>query len=453
MGDLVNQAAANNGVPVDWMNRILNVENPNLNPNAQSQTGVQGLSQITKSTWATVNGPNVPYSLDPAAQLDTQAKLLAKYQNDYNGNFALAAAAYNGGPAVANQAQTLINSGVSQNDAISQAAANVYGQGSAKQNEVTNYVAKSAGQSAASLSSSNKANSVAYLTDDSDPATAVPVSGMTVPADQLAGLLNAVSPTLIINTGLNQAPWYADSSVLQVNDPTAPVGDPVTFQIFYNLNQNPLPVVITLNASIRSFQKAMRHVVTRQRTMTGLLVNFWGSSPDQISGQASTGLMANQLGVTDFLSLSTVTPDVQRMIEQAFQIDDVDDLETATNSTDSGFLRVAAKDAFIEFLALFKNNGTVWFRNQNYTGYTTGLEQMSADAWSPATGTTTFQNAARRNDVMTRGQVVMYFRNSAYYGYFKNLTWVMDANNPYRWNFNFVYQVESTITNVSVPSL
>ena len=53
---------------------------------------------------------------------------------------------------------------------------------------------------------------------------------------------------------------------------------------------------------------------------------------------------------------------------------------------------------------------------------------------------------------MVRGQVVMNFRNSSYYGYFKNLTWSLDAKNPYRWNFTFTFQVESTCTKLVVPN-
>lgn len=451
-GDLINDAALQNGVPVDWMTSILNVENPNLNPNAKSYTNVRGLSQITEDTWNTVN-PGTPYSLDPAAQLNTQAKLLAKYQADYGGDFALAAAAYNGGPKVADIARTLIAQGAPEADAISQAAAQVYGDASTKQKEINNYVVKATGQSAASLSTVNKANQVAYLTDDSDPAVAVPVSGMTIPASQLTGILTAINPPLVNTDGLNRVPWYADKNVLQVSSPNQDVGFPVTFQIYYNIAQDPLPIVIALKASVRSHQKAMRHLSTRSRTKTGQRVNLWGMVPDQITGQASTGLMANQLGITDFLSLSTVPQDVQDLVLQAFQSSDMVRSDVVQSQlSNGGFMRVAAKDAFVELLALFRNNGTVWFQNQNYTGYTTGAEQMAADVWSPATGSTTFQNAARRNDVMTRGKVVMNFRNAAYYGYFKSLNWVMDATNPFRWNFNFVFQVESTIASVSVPN-
>lgn len=303
---------------------------------------------------------------------------------------------------------------------------------------------------------STTATTPAYLTDDNDPAVALPVQGVGIPSDQIAGVLAAVnvgqSQNLIINSGLDQAAWNANPGILQVNKATAAVGSPVTFRIFFDVKGQPLPVVLSLNASLRTHQRTMRHITSRQKTLTAMLVNLWGMSPDQISGQASTGLFANQLGVTDFLSLSTAPDSLKQQVLKAFtqDLNTSDTIETAMDAN-SAFFRIAAKDAFIEFLSMFKNNGSVWFRNQNYTGYTTGNDQVAVDAWSPSTGSTTFQNAARRNDVMTRGKVVMYFRNSAYYGYFKNLSWTMDAANPFRWNFNFVFQVESTQTNLQVP--
>ena len=53
---------------------------------------------------------------------------------------------------------------------------------------------------------------------------------------------------------------------------------------------------------------------------------------------------------------------------------------------------------------------------------------------------------ARNNDVYKRGYVVMRFHNSQYLGFFKSLSFTMDANKPYQWHFNFVFQVERTLT-------
>jgi hypothetical protein len=286
--------------------------------------------------------------------------------------------------------------------------------------------------------------------DNTDPATAVPVFGQEISSEDV---INATQPSLVISSGLSQAAWYNDPNILQVGGPTAGIEPPVQFQLFFKENGSPLPILIQLNASIRTYQKSMHHVFTKQQTQTGVLVNLWGMATDTISGAASTGLMANQLGVTDFLSLSTATSTIQQSVLQAFQSGDLvaaDTIEAEMSS--EGFFRIAAKDAFVELLSLFKNNGSVWFQNKNYTGVTSSMDQVGDDAWSPSTGSSTFQNAARRNDVMTRGKVVMYFRNAKYSGYFKSLSWVMDAKTPFRWNFNFVFQVESTTVTVEVPS-
>lgn len=115
--------------------------------------------------------------------------------------------------------------------------------------------------------------------------------------------------------------------------------------------------------------------------------------------------------------------------------------------------RVAAQDAFAEFLALFKMNGNVWFWNQLWnTGTGDTRDWAQIDAWSPVLGLNTTQINARNNDVLTRGGVIMSYRNYTFQGYFKSLQWTMDANTPYLWNFNFVFQVEKTIGAEFYPS-
>lgn len=450
---LVQSAAVNNGIPVSWMWRILNVENPSLNMYAQSYTGVTGLAQITQDTWRTVNGPNVPYSYDAAAQLNTEAKLLAKYQAQFGGNFALAAAAYNGGPGVSEIAQTLMDGGMPQAQAINEAAEAIYGSTNpAKVAEVNNYVVKATGQSAASLATqgASKLDLAPYLTDDGDPAVAVPVAGMTIPVNQLATIMNEINPPLVTDSeGLQRVPWYSNPNmVLPVQKQTD--WFPVTFQLYFEKGSI-LPIFIALKASITTYNKEMKHITTHMRTRSGFRVNLWGMQPDQIIGTASTGLMMNASGVTDFLSLTTATDEIRAQVQKAFT-DMAQESAMQQEIARPGSLRVAARDAFVELLSLFKNNGTVWFESQSYQGYTTGQQQIAADVWSPSTGSTTFQNTARRNDVMTRGKVIMNFRNSSYYGYFKSLNFMMDAKNPFQWHFDFVFQVEETRSLVRVPA-
>jgi hypothetical protein len=132
------------------------------------------------------------------------------------------------------------------------------------------------------------------------------------------------------------------------------------------------------------------------------------------------------------------------------------------NKPDEAF-RVAAQDAFVEFLKLFQMNGNIWFYSQDYAnakdGTTTNLgllgktQQESPTAWSKKTGTTGFQQHARNNDVMSRGYVAMRYRNNVYLGYFKNLSWTLDAESPFQWKFNFSFQVEKTYTALYFPQV
>jgi hypothetical protein len=181
---------------------------------------------------------------------------------------------------------------------------------------------------------------------------------------------------------------------------------------------------------------------------------MWGMQPDQITGSGSTGVFMNQLGLTDLFSMSgSPTPIVQSVLA-AFasrSMETSDALEAALAS--DGTFRVAAKDAFVEFLFAFKNNGIVWFQNPSYTGYTSTQTQLGPNAWSPQTGSSVLQNQGRRNDVMTRGGIAMSYRNSVYYGYFKTLNWTEDAEKPFSWSFSFVFQVERTVTCINMPDL
>jgi hypothetical protein len=192
--------------------------------------------------------------------------------------------------------------------------------------------------------------------------------------------------------------------------------------------------------------------------------------------------MQNQLGVTDYISLMRPNDEALAEVKYGFSIPSTSDLlfendkslqADAQAAVDAavrqGFatprvrvdgqtqlalspnsFRVAARDAFAELLALFKNNGTVWYRNEAYSGLTTQQSQVGPDAWSPTNGLSTFQTMSSRNDVMTRGKVQMNFRNGVYSGYFKSLTWTMDAKNPFRWNFTFVFAVEKTTLSLRV---
>lgn len=120
--------------------------------------------------------------------------------------------------------------------------------------------------------------------------------------------------------------------------------------------------------------------------------------------------------------------------------------------TSSDSMRIAAKDAFMELLALFRQNGMVWFQGSTAGGSTTSKNQIAPNAWSSYFGLSLAQMNARRNDVAARGGVIMTFRNSKYYGYFTNLSWTEDAKKPFSWDFNFTFKVERTSKQVFSPS-
>jgi hypothetical protein len=137
--------------------------------------------------------------------------------------------------------------------------------------------------------------------------------------------------------------------------------------------------------------------------------------------------------------------------------DSVPSYDQLVNKVSKGnveFLRVAAQDAFAEFLALFKMNGNVWHWSKNYQTNQSEIDSTgtSENAWSSATGLSLTQMNARNNDVLSRGYVVMKFRSDTYLGYFKALSWVMDAARPFQWTFNFTFQVEKTISLMYAPT-
>jgi hypothetical protein len=141
-----------------------------------------------------------------------------------------------------------------------------------------------------------------------------------------------------------------------------------------------------------------------------------------------------------------------------------------TVSLENQPLRIAAQEAFIEMLSLFKNNGITRFhpeivnriypQNKQGNGGVVSGEASRTSAkepmnpWSKAIGMSFTQATNRSNDVMTRGYVVFKYKNKTYLGYFKDINFEMDSNNPFRWNFNFTFQVERSLsTTFFLPNL
>jgi hypothetical protein len=461
--DTISSAATYYGVPPSWMLSLINKgENDTQNVNAVSPSGVQGLAQITKDTWAQYN-PGVPYSTDPNAQIDTSTRIMAGYYNSYGpGNsdsdaLALATAAYNGGTGVGNYANNLVQQGVPVAQAIAQATAHYYPNNPNKVDETLTEVSRVTGtaKTGTSAGTSTGSSSDQYgdvSTGQPDAANAVaalPVAGSTISADQLAGVIAAIQPKIYTDEGLNDTPWWKNKNLINNGGPTNGISQPVVFTLYTSQTDRLVPLTIKLKASLANFSKNMKHITNVEPTRTATLVNLWGMQADTIEGSGSTGLFVNQAGVSDYLSMSNVTPEYQQAILSAIGSGSIGAIKLQAHlNSNPDSLRMAAKDAFMELLALFRNDGVVWFQKQAAWSPT---QQVGADAWSAVTGSTSYQNNARNNDVWTRVQIGMHYKGSTYYGFFKALTFKMDAQKPFHWNFNFTFQVERTISNVYTP--
>jgi len=331
-------------------------------------------------------------------------------------------------------------------------------------------------------------------------------------------------PDVVIQTGLDETPWYADKDLVTGNPKVRGSVDPVVFELVlrgredYTLsNSQQVPIQIQLNASLKSMTTTMKHVFTPKRTRTGWHVTMWGMQADTIEGTCTTGVFMNQLGLTDFFSTSTLSndliqamtsgfksvsqgagnfplvgipisqtftdvytdpatgrtytgstqlytnyrlgnqqsPSVQSSIVTQQNADEVNKYLSSGGHDPAKAFRVAAQDAFQEFLSLFKNNGMVWFNTQQALGPNPSGNnevQVDVDQWSPQTALSATSMNARNNDVMTRGSVVMRVKGTTYLGYFKSLNWQMSAMKPFSWDFSFVFQVEKTLGYIFTPA-
>ena len=258
------------------------------------------------------------------------------------------------------------------------------------------------------------------------------------------------------NNRLSVKPWYKDKTLLTGNPRIRSSVQPVSFTIYLDQQQpsvmltNPTtnkPIEVQLNCSLSDFTVDMKHIINRTPSRTGMHVTYWGMAADTINGKGSTGVFLNQIGLTDWFSTTSTSVGMSNnkaalMLTTLLQ-------KSSPNITTP--LRVAAQDAFVEFLKLFQMNGVVWFTSDSYTGYTTGENQLSPNAWSQKAGASTFQQGARNNDVKARGYVAMKIRNNVYLGYFKSLSWTQDASKPFHWNFEFTFQVEKTVVSMYYP--
>jgi hypothetical protein len=323
-------------------------------------------------------------------------------------------------------------------------------------------------------------------------------SGVNLTGEQLNTLQNSVNPQLQVDDPtLSATAWYADTGLVTGNPRIRASVQPVSFIVYLDRNdptqvlsvpnvnnQSPgsaQPIQIQLNTSLATFEITSKHVFNRTPSRTGMHITLWGMQPDLINGTGSTGVFMNQFGLTDFMSTAGLPDDALQLVTQGFSTSfqpntstsgpSVAFVNTVTGSANSGTqainaqdfnnpqetFRVAAQDAFVEFLKLFQMNGNIWYTTQSYAngknaGTMSQTEQMQPNAWSSKTGASSFQQHSRNNDVMSRGYVSMRYRNNVYLGYFKSLTWTQDAESPFQWKFSFTFQVEKTYTSIYNPN-
>jgi soluble lytic murein transglycosylase-like protein len=89
---IAQQDATNAGISPDYFVRQINLES-GFNPNAISPSGAEGIAQFMP---ATARGLGID-PFNPYEALNAAAKYMASYDRMYNGNYAMALAAYNAG--------------------------------------------------------------------------------------------------------------------------------------------------------------------------------------------------------------------------------------------------------------------------------------------------------------------------------------------------------------------
>jgi soluble lytic murein transglycosylase-like protein len=92
--DEIRSAATYNAVEESLIRAIIHAESA-YQPDAQSPKGAQGLMQLMPATQVELR---VTDPFDPAANIDGGARYLSRLLDEFDGDFELAAAAYNAGP-------------------------------------------------------------------------------------------------------------------------------------------------------------------------------------------------------------------------------------------------------------------------------------------------------------------------------------------------------------------
>ena len=460
--------------------------------------GEVGAFQVKPSTAEGLHlDPNTLYGIDGNATAGV--KLIKQLTDVYPNNPAAVLAAYNQGQPAVDAAMSAVGDTTRSGTAFLNAPA---GAGNTKWNPniAQAYVKKALPMASGKSASDFLGNlGVSPVSKEVGPVAGLvrdPVAQQVVAMKKPTVNFNDLFPDVIINTGLKEVPWYKDTGLVTGNPKVRGSVTPVVFEVVLKgrdneiLSESPTsdtgsayrpgnPIQVQLNASMKTFSVSSKHVFHPQRTRTAWHITMWGMQADTIEGSCTTGVFMNQFGLTDWFSTAQADDRLIKLVTGGFQTlasnqptlaqsiagaspdmvtenyypDSTSQFNSYIKNTlkvpdPSEAFRVAAQDAFVEFLSLFKNNGVVWFNSQEALG---GNEQVGVDQWSPELGMAATNRNARNNDVMSRGSILMKFKGTSYMGYFKSLSWSQDASKPFSWDFNFVFQVEKTLGYIFPP--
>lgn len=156
-----------------------------------------------------------------------------------------------------------------------------------------------------------------------------------------------------------------------------------------------LKLVLHVNPS--TMQISYTKVVERLQTMGGFVEQHWGQAPSEISLTGATGGFVRLFsGLSNITGPTPSNPDVRPTAMQA--------------QTVGGTRRdTIAYDKYLDFLAMYKNNGSIYDTNGN---------------------------------VALQGQILMMFDGGMWWGYFTDFGVEETAEQPYQFSITATFQVE-----------
>lgn len=252
----------------------------------------------------------------------------------------------------------------------------------------------------------------------------------------------------VIDDGLDETPWWALENAVTGNPALQRIPPAISFRLVLDSgtgsvlsDKDGAPLEIRLVTGVKTFSTGSTQSNSVHPTATALLLNVWEGKPDMITVTGTTGVFMNQGGLTSLMSHKG-SPLLLRMLLRNSTYNGIGGDWSGENDVKNRF-RVAAQDAFIELLSLFKHNGTHRFTPMQQR---TVQSARNEAAWSAAAGLTGYQMRSRAGDVLGAGYVEMVYKGRVMRGMFKTFEWTANAESPYRWDFSFTFRVMEDFT-------